>query len=102
KRETETLILAVGAARGHERQGHVSHMLQSLDRKLSILGPRRIVVEMPDDPVLRHLFEKLGYIEEEVLLDLEGEFPRPDRSAPYENLSLSHVVELGGWNENLR
>jgi GNAT superfamily N-acetyltransferase len=48
KRETANCVIALGVHPDHLRQGHGSHMLQSLMSKLAILGPRRIVAEVPE------------------------------------------------------
>lgn len=49
KREHEVLITRVGVRPGHQRQGHGSHMLTSLSQKLAVLGPPRLVAEVPTD-----------------------------------------------------
>jgi GNAT superfamily N-acetyltransferase len=48
KRETANCVIALGVHPDHLRQGHGSHMLQSLSSKLAILGPPRIVAEVPE------------------------------------------------------
>jgi len=62
KRETANCIVALGVHPDHVRQGHGSHMLQSLMSKLAILGPRRIVAEVPE-PLegARACFEACGF-----------------------------------------
>ena len=62
KRERETLIHRIGVHPDHLRRGHASHLLESLSHKLSVLGPPRLVAEVPADrPELRALFEAVGY-----------------------------------------
>jgi hypothetical protein len=64
----------------HVRQGHGRHLLTSLASKLAILGPPRIVAEVPealDDA--RELFSASGYVEEAVLTDYV--LPPEDREA---------------------
>ena len=62
KREHETLIHRIGVHPDFQRQGHARHLLESLSHKLSVLGPPKIVAEVPDDqPWARDLFEAVGY-----------------------------------------
>jgi ribosomal protein S18 acetylase RimI-like enzyme len=62
KRPTETLVLAVGVHPDHVRQGHGRHLLTSLSSKLSILGPPRLVAEVPaDDARACAFFESCGW-----------------------------------------
>jgi GNAT superfamily N-acetyltransferase len=76
KRATSTLVYRMAVHPEHRRQGHGGHLLASLASKLAILGPRRIVAEVPGmlDAACR-LFETSGYVEEAVLTDyvLENE-----------------------------
>jgi RimJ/RimL family protein N-acetyltransferase len=48
KRERETLVWRIAMRPGFERRGHGRHMLTSLSQKLAILGPPRIVAEVPE------------------------------------------------------
>lgn len=62
KRERETLIHRIGVRPDSLRRGHARHLLESLSQKLAVLGPARMVAEVPDDlPEARGLFEALGY-----------------------------------------
>lgn len=70
KREVEVLVLRLGVAPGHERQGHGSHLVTSLSQKLAVLGPERLVVEVPERlEAARRFFESLGWTPEDVLVD---------------------------------
>ena len=70
KREDETLIHAIGVRPGHQRQGHARHLLRSLSSKLAILGPPRMVAEVPRNlDAARALLEAGGYREERVYTD---------------------------------
>jgi ribosomal protein S18 acetylase RimI-like enzyme len=75
KRASGTLIHKIAVHPDHQRQGHGRHLLTSLSSKLAILGPPRIVAEVPEalGPA-RGLFDACGYVEEAVLTDyvLEG------------------------------
>jgi GNAT superfamily N-acetyltransferase len=70
KREHETLIHRIGVHPDHQRRGHARHLLESLSQKLSVLGPSRLVAEVPDDlPAVRTLFEAVGYAAEQRFAD---------------------------------
>ena len=75
KRPSATLIHKTAVHPDHLRQGHGRHLLTSLSSKLSILGPPRMVAEVPE--ALRQacgLFGACGYVQESILTDyvLEG------------------------------
>ena len=75
KRPSGTLIHRIAVHPDHRRQGHGRHLLTSLSSKLSILGPPRMVAEVPAAlDAARGLFSATGYVEESVLTDyvLEG------------------------------
>jgi GNAT superfamily N-acetyltransferase len=75
KRPSGTLIHKIAVHPDHLRQGHGRHLLTSLSSKLSILGPPRMVAEVPASLVAAcGLFSACGYAEEAVLTDyvLEG------------------------------
>jgi GNAT superfamily N-acetyltransferase len=70
KRERETFIHRIGVHPDFLRRGHARHLLESLGQKLSILGPPRVVVELPEDlPGVRDLFESVGYGAEQRFAD---------------------------------
>ena len=75
KRPTGTLIHKIAVHPDHVRQGHGRHLLTSLSSKLAILGPPRIVAEVPEAfaPACE-LFNAAGYVQETLLTDyvLEG------------------------------
>ena len=48
KRSSATLVHRIAVHPDHVRQGHGRHLLDSLGSKLAILGPPRIVAEVPD------------------------------------------------------
>jgi hypothetical protein len=76
KRPSGTLIHKVAIHPDHLRQGHGRHLLTSLGSKLAILGPPRIVAEVPETllPACA-LFSGCGYVNEAALTDylLENE-----------------------------
>jgi GNAT superfamily N-acetyltransferase len=70
KRPSETLIHRIAVHPDHVRQGHGRHLLESMASKLAILGPPRIVAEVPEArDAARGLFMACGYVEEAVLTD---------------------------------
>jgi GNAT superfamily N-acetyltransferase len=70
KRPGSTLIHRIAVHPDHVRQGHGRHMLTSIGSKLAILGPPRIVAEVPEtNAAARALFAACGYVEEAVLTD---------------------------------
>jgi hypothetical protein len=70
KRTSGTLIHRISVHPDHVRQGHGHHLLTSLGSKLAILGPPRIVAEVPEERgAARALFAASGYVEEAVLTD---------------------------------
>jgi GNAT superfamily N-acetyltransferase len=70
KRPSGTLVHKIAVHPDHRRQGHGRHLLASLGSKLAILGPPRIVAEVPETLVpARKLFAASGYVEEARLTD---------------------------------
>ena len=70
KREHETLVHRIGVHPDFQRRGHAQHLLESLSQKLSVLGPPRMVAEVPEDlPAVCSLFEAVGYRAEQRFAD---------------------------------
>jgi hypothetical protein len=71
KRPQATLVLRLAVHPDHRRRGHGKHLLTSLSSKLAILGPPRLVAEVPGDRRgEQHAFlEACGYVEEGTLTD---------------------------------
>src|SRR5215213_7634306 len=68
KRPGATLVQKIAVHPDHRRQGHGRHLLASLGSKLSILGPPRIVAEVPEtNTETSRLFSACGYVQEAVL-----------------------------------
>jgi GNAT superfamily N-acetyltransferase len=75
KRPAATLVHKIAVHPDHLRQGHGRHLLTSLGSKLAILGPPRIIAQVPEP--LAHaadLFRASGYVEEAVLTDYRSEY----------------------------
>lgn len=76
KRPSGTLIHRIAVHPDHCRQGHGRHLLTSLSSKLAILGPPRMVAEIPEAfAATCGLFSACGYVEEAVLTDYVLEMP---------------------------
>src|SRR5262249_34127885 len=70
KRSSATLVHKIAVHPDHRRQGHGRHLLASLGSKLAILGPSRIVAEVPVTLApAGALFTACGYVEEAILTD---------------------------------
>jgi hypothetical protein len=70
KRASGTLVHRIAVHPDHLRQGHGRHLIDSLGSKLAILGPPRIIAEVPETlaPACE-LFSAGGYVEEALLTD---------------------------------
>ena len=70
KRPSGTLVHKIAVHPDHRRQGHGRHLLESLGSKLAILGPPRIIAEVPETlaPACE-LFSASGYVQEALLTD---------------------------------
>jgi ribosomal protein S18 acetylase RimI-like enzyme len=91
KRPSGTLIHKIAVHPDHRRQGHGRHLLDSLGSKLAILGPPRIVTEVPEpNDVARALFTACGYIEEARLTDyvLDREAMEPPVFTPADGAGM--------------
>jgi acetyltransferase (GNAT) family protein len=70
KRPGATLVHKIAVHPDHLRQGHARHLLASLGSKLAILGPPRMIAEVPETlaPACA-LFGACGYVQESILTD---------------------------------
>ena len=76
KRPSATLIHKIAVHPDHRRQGHGRHLLTSLSSKLAILGPPRMVVEIPEALApAGELFVACDYVHEAALTDYVLERP---------------------------
>jgi len=70
KRPSGTLLHKIAVHPDHRRQGHARHLLTSISSKLAILGPPRIVAEVPETlEAACDLLSVCGYVQEAVLTD---------------------------------
>jgi GNAT superfamily N-acetyltransferase len=93
KRPREVLVRRIGVAPGHQRQGHGRHLLGSLSQKLAVLGPPRLVAEVPAAlPAACEFFAAAGWRREGEWADLERSSPGPE--PPASVLAPVSVAEL--------
>ena len=97
KRPSATLIHKIAVHPDHRRQGHGRHLLASLGSKLAILGPPRIVAEVPETlaPACG-LFNASGYVQEAMLTDYVLDGPAMSErgnDAPVEGLVIPVTVD---------
>ena len=70
RRHSSTLVHTLAVHPDHLRQGHGRHLLDSLRSKLAILGPRRLVAEVPEAlEAANALFQAAGYVQVARLTD---------------------------------
>ncbi len=70
KRSSATLVHKIAVHPDHRRQGHGRHLLASLGSKLAILGPPRIIAEVPETLASAcDLFSASGYVQEMLMTD---------------------------------
>jgi Acetyltransferase (GNAT) family len=83
KRPSGTLIHKIAVHPDHRRQGHGRHLLTSLSSKLAILGPPKMIAEIPETLTpTSELFAACGYVQEAVLTDYVFERPVPSERVP--------------------
>jgi GNAT superfamily N-acetyltransferase len=91
KRPSGTLIHKIAVHPDHVRQGHGRHLLTSLSSKLAILGPPRMIAEVPEALAAGcALFGACGYVQEAVLTDYAVQ-PRVEAPALSERGNAARV-----------
>ena len=107
KRPSGTLVHKIAVHPDHRRQGHARHLLASLSSKLAILGPPRIVAEVPETlaPACG-LFRASGYVQESVLTDYvlprdENGQTQTHRQAPVDTFLIPVTVDELAANDLL-
>lgn len=101
KRADEVAVHRLGVRPDHLRRGHGVHLLTSLSQKLAVLGPERLVAEVPDDcPAALGCFAAAGYRREATLVDwcraAVGEHGAAAEPVPEGLVSELTVGELDG------
>src|SRR5262245_4717435 len=94
KRPSGTLVQKIAVHPDHRRQGHGRHLLASLGSKLAILGPPRIVAEVPENlaPACG-LFSASGYVQEALLTDYVLPFDSRGSAALPQGGDASHAAD---------
>jgi GNAT superfamily N-acetyltransferase len=94
KRPSGTLVHKIAVHPDHRRQGHGRHLLASLGSKLAILGPPRIVAEVPETlaPACE-LFSSSGYVQEALLTDYVWQ--REENDGPFDSRGLAALAQGG-------
>ena len=106
KRASGTLIHKIAVHPDHRRQEHGRHLLTSLGSKLAILGPPRIVAEVPEAfDAACGLFSASGYAQEAQLTDYvlpseerdtdERRTPNAERRIPKEKALVVNGRDAG-------
>lgn len=102
KREDANLVRAIALRPGHERRGHGRHLLDSLRRKVAILGPRRLLAEVPAEwGGVRRFFERCGFHAEARYVDFAYAAPprAPAASAALVSpITLEELREAGAFD----
>jgi GNAT superfamily N-acetyltransferase len=101
KRPSGTLVHRIAVHPDHRRQGHGRHLIESIGSKLAILGPPRIVAEVPDTfDAACALFSASGYVEEAVLTDHVWQRDGAQSGAPGLNGSFVIPVTVDDLADN--
>ena len=91
---------------GWERRGHGRHLLTSLADKARILGPARLVAEIPAEwTPIRAFFEKTAFVEEARYLDFVRAAPPVAAADPRAELivpiTLNEVIDSGAFDPTI-
>ena len=97
KRPSGTLVHRIAVHPDHRRQGHGRHLLTSLGSKLAILGPPRMIAEVPETLAAAcGLFSASGYVREALLTDYVLQSEENDvRDPANERQRVSHASGAG-------
>lgn len=94
---------------GWERQGHGRHLLTSLTDKAAILGPPRVVAEIPEAWAgARAFFERAGFAAEETYADfaydagLPATSPDPSAASLLVPVTFDELLEHGVFDATAR
>ncbi|MGH7898444.1 MAG: GNAT family N-acetyltransferase [Candidatus Binatia bacterium] len=108
KRAEANLVHRIAVRPGEERRGHGRHLLASLGKKLAILGPPRLVAEVPSEWIgVREFFEAAGFEAETRTADFALEALRDQGRAVeardlVSELTLDDLVESGAFDTSIR
>ena len=94
KRPSGTRVHKIAVHPDHRRQGHGRHLLASLGSKLAILGPPKIVAEVPENLAAAcGLFRACEYVEEAVLTDYVLELNEHQDGSRVEGLVIPVTID---------
>lgn len=97
KRPSGTLVHRIAVHPDHRRQEHGRHLLESLASKLAILGPPRIVAEVPETlDAACGLFSATGFVEEAQLTDYVLVPDEQDEAGAIAAMSAPPSASAGG------
>ncbi|MDJ0842393.1 MAG: GNAT family N-acetyltransferase [Acidobacteriota bacterium] len=102
KREGETLIRRIGVHPDRRGDDLGSHLLRSLSAKLAIVGPPKLIAEVPDDLKVVGFFERLGFGRETDLVDYvspEQMEPVPETGAVQPVPVRDLLTQTGLWRQ---
>jgi GNAT superfamily N-acetyltransferase len=106
KRPSGTLVHKIAVHPDHRRQGHGRHLLASLGSKLAILGPPRIIAEVPETFAQAcELFCACGYVQEARLTDYVLPFDSRGSAAlahPSTSLGMTLGLSKGQGGQTFR
>ncbi|MBI4639574.1 MAG: GNAT family N-acetyltransferase [Candidatus Tectomicrobia bacterium] len=94
KREYGCWIAMIGMKPGFERQGIGSHLVDSLMRKLSIIGPRKISVDVPEaHEGVKAFFTTLGFSLWDRYFTYEGSLEPSSKERNVEQVDPEKILE---------
>jgi GNAT superfamily N-acetyltransferase len=105
KREDSNLVYRLAVRIGHEGRGHGRHLVDSLRRKVAILGPRRLVTEVPATATgARRFFERCGFTEERRYHDFvsaAGTVALPGAAGLVSAAAVEELIQTGTLDPSL-
>ncbi len=93
KRATEVLVLRLGVHPDYRGEGHGAHLLTSLSQKLAVLGPERLLIEVPRELSADGFLSGLGYEHETTYTDYVRD-AAPAEPVPEDLIAPVTVAEL--------
>jgi GNAT superfamily N-acetyltransferase len=102
KRDDANLVFRIVVADGHRRRGHGRHLLESLRNKVAILGPPRLLAEVPAGSTdVRRFFERCGFAAESHYADFVADRAPADSPSGAElvaEATVGDVLEAGAFD----
>ncbi len=105
KRADSNLVYRIAVRTGHEGRGHGRHLVDSLRRKVAILGPRRLVTEVPAEATgERRFFERCEFTEERRYRDFvsaAGTAASPAAAGLVSAVTVEELIQSGTLDPSL-